>query len=149
MLTTILLSLLGAIIYAVLGTLWYSMATPMGRLHMRYLGFDKLSPEEQKQKIDAAKPHMWKTYLAQIALAFLTSFFTVFVVTLSLKNGVSAAIAISFPVFAWLCFSAPAIGSQILFGNVDRAIACKKFFSDTVFILIVVFIIALIASLCV
>jgi hypothetical protein len=73
MTTIILLALAGTVIGAVVGTLWYSNATPMGKIHMRYLGFDKLSAEEQKRKIAEAKPKMWKMYLGQMALTFLTA----------------------------------------------------------------------------
>jgi hypothetical protein len=41
MLTIILLAIGGAILSAVIGTFWYSNSTPMGKLHMKYLGFDK------------------------------------------------------------------------------------------------------------
>ena len=44
--------------------------TPMGRVHMQYLGFDKLSKEEQDKKIEEAKPHMRKSYLGQTLLSF-------------------------------------------------------------------------------
>ena len=45
--TLLILSLVGAVLYAVVGTLWYSNVTPMGKIHMQYLGFDKLSEEEK------------------------------------------------------------------------------------------------------
>ena len=45
--TLILLTLAGIVISIVIGTLWHGPNTPTGRLHMQYLGFDKLSPEEQ------------------------------------------------------------------------------------------------------
>ena len=48
MISIFILSIIGAIVAAVVGTIWYSNATPMGKIHMKYLGFDKLSPEEQK-----------------------------------------------------------------------------------------------------
>ena len=54
MLTILLLALAGAVIAAVVGTFWYSPGTPMGKIHMRYLGFDKLSDEEKKKKIEEA-----------------------------------------------------------------------------------------------
>lgn len=85
MLTTVLLlALAGTVIAMIIGTFWYMPNTPMGKLHMQYLGFDKLSPEEQQQKIAAAKPTMWKLYGVQMVLSFLTAAFVVFVVTLSM-----------------------------------------------------------------
>ncbi len=147
MTTIILLALAGTVIAAVVGTFWYSPMTPMGKLHMRYLGFDQLSPEEQAQKIATAKPHMPKLYGVQMALSFLTAFFVVFVVTMSVQNGVPLAMAIGFPVMAWLCFTVPTVGSAILWSNCDRSIAWKKFLSDTLAQLLTILLIALMASL--
>lgn len=147
MLTTIILAFVGTIIGAVVGTLWYSNATPMGKIHMRYLGFDKLAKEEQVKKIEEAKPKMFRMYAAQMALSFLTSFFVVFVVTQSVKNGVPLAMAIGFPVLSWFCFVVPTVGSGILWGNCERSIVWKKFFSDIFSNLITILLIALMTSL--
>lgn len=46
--TILLLSIAGVVISILVGTVWYSPGTPMGKVHMRYLGFSNLSPEEQK-----------------------------------------------------------------------------------------------------
>lgn len=146
MLTLLLLSLAGSVLAAVVGTLWYSNATPMGKIHMRYLGFDKLSKEEQKIKIEAAKPMMWKMYTAQMILSFLTAFFVVFVITMSVQNGVPLGMAVGFPVMSWLCFMVPAIGAGILWSNGDREIAWKKFFSDISANLVTILLIALMTS---
>lgn len=146
MTTIILLSLLGSVIAAAIGTFWYSNSTPMGKIHMRFLGFDKLSPEEQKQKIEEAKPHMWKLYLGQMILSFIMSFFVVFVTITSLKNGLKFNQAVWFPIMAWFCFTIPAIGGAIIWGNCERAIAWKKFFSDTLSVLVTIVVIAFIAS---
>lgn len=147
MTTIIILSIVGAIIAAVVGTFWYSNATPMGKIHMKSLGFDKLSHEEQKRKMEEAKPMMPKMYAAQMALSLLTSFAVVFVVTLSVQNGVPLSMAIGFPVFSWLCFMVPIIGSGILWSNCDRSIAWKKFFSDIFSNLVIILLIALLTSL--
>ncbi len=147
MTTVIIISFIGAILAAVVGTFWYSPGTPMGKLHMRYLGFDKLSEEEKKKSIENAKPGMPKIYTAQMALSFLTAFFTVFVVTMSVNNGVPLLIAMIFPVFAWLCFTVPTVGSSILWGNCDRNIAWKKFFSDIFSNLIIILLIAVLTGL--
>jgi hypothetical protein len=146
MTTILLLSLAGAVIAAVVGTFWYSNATPMGKLHMRYLGFDKLSPEEQKRKIEEAKPMMGKMYAAQIALSLLTAFAVVYSVATSLQNGLTLGMAIGFVALNWLCFAVPAVGSGILWGNCDRNIAWQKFFSDTISILVTMLLIALMTS---
>ncbi len=142
MTTVIVLALVGTLISIVVGTLWYMPITPMGRLHMRYLGFDKLSPEEQKQKIEAAKPTMWKTYLGQMALSLLTSLSVVFIVSMSIKNGVPVVMALVFPFMNWLCFSVPAVGGTILWGNAESAIVWKKFISDVGCILVTIALVA-------
>jgi hypothetical protein len=146
MITTLLLALAGVVIATVVGTFWYSGATPMGKLHMRYLGFDKLSPEEQKKKMEEAKPMMAKMYAGQAILSLLVSFSVVYVVTESIRNGVSASLAIAFPIFNWLCFVVPAVGTGILWSNCDRAIAWKKFFSDSAFFLVTILLIAIMTS---
>ncbi len=144
--TLLILSLVGAVVCAVVGTIWYSNATPMGKLHMQYLGFDKLSEEEKKQKMIEAKPMMPKVYGAQLLLSFLTAFATVFIVTLSIQNNVPTWMAIGFVVFNWLAFMVPIIGQGILWSNCDPKLAWKKFFSDILSNLVSVLLIALLAS---
>ncbi len=147
MITTIVLVLVGVVLSVVVGTLWYMPNTPTGRLHMRYLGFDKLSPEEQKQKIEAAKPTMPKTYAAQMLLSALTSLAVVFIVSMSLKNGVTFPVALGFLLMNWVCFVVPAVGMQILWGNCERDIAWRKFFSDSFNILVTMLLIAVMVYL--
>jgi hypothetical protein len=142
----LLLSLAGTVIAAVVGTFWYSNATPMGKIHMQSLGFVQLSEAECKKKMEEAKPMMPKLYGAQMGLSFLTSFFVVFVVTESIQNGVPATMAIAFPVFSWLCFTVPTVGSALLWSNCDRKIVWQKFFSDIGCPLVTVLLIAGMAS---
>ncbi len=144
--TILLLALAGVIISVVIGTIWYMPNTPMGKVHMRYIGFDKLSPEEQQQKIAEAKPQMPKIYGAQMVLSFLTSVATVFIVYMSMTNGVTMSLALGFALFNWLCFMVPVVGGNILWGNVDPAIAWKKFFSDITYHLVIVLLIALLTA---
>jgi len=147
MTTIFLLSLVGAVIYAVIGTFWYSNKTPMGKIHLRYLGFDKLSKDEQKRKIEKAKPTMWKMYLGQIVLSFLTSFAVVFVVVMSMQSGVSLSLVLMFVTLIWLCFMVPVIGSGVIWSNCDKDIVWKKFFSDIFSNLVTILIIGYLASL--
>ena len=142
MLTTIILMLAGVIVAIVIGTLWYMPNTPTGKVHMKYLGFDKLSPEEQKQKIEEAKPTMPKIYAGQMMLSLLTSVAVVFIVSTSLQNGVTFMMAVGFLLLNWLCFVVPTVGMQILWGNCESSIAWKKFFSDSLNILVTILAIA-------
>ncbi len=142
MLTTIILILAGVIVSIVIGTFWYMPNTPTGRVHMKYLGFDKLSPGEQKQKIEEAKPTMPKIYAGQMVLSLLTSVAVVFIVSTSLQNGVTFMMSVGFLLLNWMCFVVPAVGMQILWGNCDRSIAWKKFFSDSLNILVTILVIA-------
>ncbi|MFM2339704.1 MAG: hypothetical protein RLZZ360_340 [Candidatus Parcubacteria bacterium] len=146
MFTLIALSLAGVVIAFVVGTLWHMPQSPMGRLHMRHLGFDKLTPEEQQRKIEEAKPTMPKIYAGQMLLSLLTSVAVVLIVTMSIKNGVPLAMALGFVVFNWLCFIVPTVGGHILWGNYDRAIAWQKFFADALYPLVTLLLIALLAS---
>lgn len=146
MLTIILLSIAGAIVAAIIGTFWYSDKTPMGRIHMKYLGFDKLSPEEQKRKIEEMKPIMWKYYSLQLILSILTSFATVFIIITSIKSDLPFSVGLGFVLINWLCFVVPTVGSAILWSNCDRNIAWQKFFSDIFSILVTIVVIAILAS---
>lgn len=147
MIPLILLSIGGAFLAAIIGTIWYSPFTPMGKLHMHYLGFDKLSKEEQDQKIKEAKPHMWKSYLAQMVLSFFTAFSVIYITVNSISNGLPTRFALGFVAMNWLGYMVPIIGSAILWGNVDRNIAWKKFFSDIAANLVTIIIISFLASL--
>ncbi len=142
MLTFILLTVAGAVLAAIIGSIWYSPMTPTGRLHMRYIGFDMLSPAEQTARITEAKPRMPKLYGAQFFLSLLTSAFVVAVVMISVQNGVPLLTAVVFPLISWLCFVVPTIGSSILWGTCDPKIAWKKFFSDILCILVTILIIS-------
>ena len=146
MLSIILLSIFGAVLAAIIGTLWYSNKTPMGKIHMRYLGFNELSPEEQKNKMEMGKSMMPKMYAGQMILSLLTSFSVVFIITMSVRNGVPFTLALGFVIMNWLCFMVPIIGSGILWSNCDRTIAWKKFFSDIFANLVTLIAIAFLAS---
>jgi len=147
MIAIILLSLGGAIIAAVVGTLWYSDSTPMGKIHMKSLGFDKLSKEEKKKKMVEAKPMMPKIYGAQMGLSFLTSFAVVFIVTMSIQSGIPLFVALIFVTINWLCFIVPTIGGALLWSNCDKKIVWKKFFSDIFSSLVTLILVALMTSL--
>ena len=90
---------------------------------------------------------MPKMYAAQMVLSLLTSFAVVFIVTMSVHNGLSLAMAIGFIAMNWLCFMVPLIGSSILWSNCDRSLAWKKFFSDIFENLLTLILVALVAGL--
>ncbi len=145
--TILLVSLLGAIISAITGTLWYSNKTPMGKWHMQYLGFDKLSKEEQAKKIEEAKPKMAKIYSAQLLLSFLTSFFIAFVTSYTVQNGAPATAVYYYIPFIWLAFTVPMIGQNLLWGAAEGKLLWKKFFSDSAYNLVTYLIIAFVATM--
>lgn len=145
--TILLLTLIGVIISILVGTLWYSPVTPMGKLHMKSVGFDKLTKKEQQKKMMDMKPMMPKMYGMQMLLSLLTAFAVVFIMIMSLQNGVPMSLAYGFVFFNWLCFMVPVVGTNILWGNVDRKIAWGKFFSDSLANLVTVSLIALLAGL--
>jgi hypothetical protein len=45
------------------------------------------------------------------------------IITMSMQNGAPFVMALGFVIVNWLCFMVPVHGSQILWGNVDSAIA--------------------------
>lgn len=143
----ILLGILGSIISAVVGTFWYSSKTPMGRIHMQSLGFNKLSKEEQKEKMAEMKPKMWKYYLAQMFLSFLTSSFIAFIIILQRTLGDRSAAVYGEVSFIWLCFVVPMVGQALLWGNCELKLRWKKFFSDAFEILVTFMIIVFVFSL--
>lgn len=142
MATLLLATVLGAVLSAIIGTFWYMEKTPMGKIHMKYLGFDKLSHEEQKKLIEEMKPKMWKYYALQMALSMLTAFAVVFIVIMSTVNGLPFIVTVGFVTMNWLCFMVPVVGSALLWVNCDRKIVWKKFFYDILANLVTVIAIA-------
>lgn len=147
MLTIISIGVLGAIISAITGSMWYSGATPMGKWHMQYLGFDKLSKSEQDVIIKEAKPNMGKKYGMQLILSFLSSFFIAFVTSFSVQNGASASSVFFYVLMIWLCFTVPMIGQDILWGKTEKSLVWKRFFSESFYNLITFIIVAFVATL--
>jgi hypothetical protein len=144
---SIIVGIIGAIISAVIGTVWYSDKTPMGRVHMRSLGFDKLSAEEKAAMIAKAMPTMWKTYLAQFVLSFMTSLFIGFVTAYTVYSGGPAEAVYYYVGMIWFAFTVPMVGQHVLWGNVDASIAWKKAISDSAYNLCVFLMIAFVATL--
>ena len=148
MINIFLIGFIGAIVSAVVGTIWYNPdLTPMGKWHMQYLGFDKLSKEEQEVIRKEMAPKMWKIYLAQMFLSFLTSFFIGFVTSYSVQNGASANSIFYYLPMIWLCFTVPMVGQKMLWGKTEKSLAWKRFFSDSLSNLVTFLIIGFIATL--
>ncbi len=147
MITIITVGVIGAVLSAIIGTIWYSNATPMGFWHMQYLGVNALSEVERAAKIAEAKPKMWKTYSAQIALSFLTSFFIAFVTSYTIQNGGPVNAVYYYIILIWFTFTIPIIGQGILWGTSEGSLAWKRFFSDSLYNLITFLIIAFVATL--
>ena len=145
--TVILVAVLGAIISAITGTVWYSDKTPMGKWHMQYLGFDKLTNEERAKLIAEAKPRMWKNYSAQLFLSFLTSLFIAFTASYTVQNGGAVTAVYYYVVMAWGAFTMPMIAQGLLWGKGEGSLAWKRFFSDSLYNLITFLIIAFVATL--
>lgn len=147
MITIILVGIIGAIISAVIGTIWYSDRTPMGKWHMQYLGFHDLSEEEKEKLRKEMAPKMWKTYGGQFILSLLTSLFIAGVTSFSVQNGASDTSVFSYVPMIWLCFTVPMIGQNILWGTSKGDLAWKRFLSDSASNLVSFLIIAFIATL--
>lgn len=148
MISIILVGIIGAIVSAVVGTIWYNdVLTPMGKWHMQYLGFDKLSKEEKEALRKEMGPKMWKTYGAQMLLSLLTSLFIGFVTSYSVQNGAPASSIYSYIPLIWLCFTVPMIGQNVLWGTSKGSLAWKRFLSDSASNLVSFLIIAFIATL--
>lgn len=143
----ILITLIGALVSIIIGSIWYSDKTPMGRLHMQVLGFDKLSKEQQLKLIEEAKPHMWKSFLGQFILSGLTAFYIANIAVMGTGNGLPFAMIIGYSAMAWFCFMVPVIGSNIIWGNIDRKIAFKKFIFDILANLVTIGLVLVIAYL--
>lgn len=140
----VLLGILGTIISIAIGWFWYSLKTPMGRLHMATTGFGNLSKEEQMKRMEEMKPQMWKYLVAQAFLALLTSLFIAFIMIE--QRGFGTGIIFGEVALVWLCFTVPIVGQSILWGNCDKKLRWKKFFSDILSNLVTYMVIVLVFS---
>lgn len=145
--TILIIAIAGAIISAITGTIWYGSSTPMGKWHMQYLGFDKLSQTEKDALIAAAKPKMAKVYSLQMLLSLVTSLFIGFVTQYTVYGGEPANMVYLYVLSIWFAFTVPMIGQNILWGNIEGSLAWKKFFSDIFYNLITFLIIGFVATL--
>ena len=122
----ILLGVIGVIISMVVGMLWYSLKTPMGKVQMEATN-PNVSVEEHLKQMEAT-PGMWKYFLGQAFLALLTSLFIAFIMIE--QKGLGTTVIFGEVSAAWLCFTVPIVGQSLLWGNTDKKLRWKKFFSD-------------------
>lgn len=147
MATIAIIGVVSAIMSIVVGMLWYSDKTPMGRWHRASLGFDQLSPEERERMKSEAKPHMWKQFLAQMLLSFITGVFIAGVISFSVLSGAPASSVFFYITAIWLAFTVPLVGQNILWGGPKGALAWKRFFSDSFSNLLTYLLVAFVATL--
>lgn len=138
------MTIIGMIIAIIIGSFWHSPGTWSGRIHLQYLGFDKLSKSEMKNIIEVAKPEMWKTYLAQSILSIMTSLFIAFVMINTVQVGQSKYYVFAYMLMIWLGFIIPITGSNLLWGNCEKGLRVKKFFADISYQFVTLFIITLV-----
>lgn len=105
-----LIALLGVVIAMVIGMVWHMPTVPTGKLHMDYIGFSKLSTSEQEKTMKAAKPHMWKSFLGQAILSYMSSLFIVMVMYYTTQGGLGASAVYNYIVMIWLGFVVPVFG---------------------------------------
>ena len=150
--TIIVLAILGVIISMAVGSFWYSPKTPMGRLHMKSTGITDLPKEEQEKRMQEMKPQMWKYLVAQAFLALLTSLFIAFIMKEQAAFNLGSGVIYGEVFLIWLCFTIPMVGQSLLWGNCDKGLRWKKFFSDisenlvTYFVIVFVFNLVLVHS---
>ena len=140
----LVLGIVGVVISMVIGMLWYSVKTPMGRIQMKSV-HPNISVEEHMKQMADMKPAMGKYMLAQALLALLTSLFIAGIMIAQRGLG-------SGPIYGevgavWLCFTVPIVGQSLLWGAVDKDLKWKKFFSDIFSNLITYFVIILVFSI--
>lgn len=123
----ILLGIIGVIISMAIGMLWYSLKTPMGKIQMEATN-PGISVEEHLKQMEELKSNMWKYLLVQAFLALLTSLFIAFIMIEQKAFG--SGVIYGEVGIIWLCFTVPIIGQSLLWGNYDKKLRWKKFFSD-------------------
>jgi hypothetical protein len=142
----ILGSFIGIIISIALGTLWHSPLSPFGKIHMEYLGFDKLTKEQQDKKIEETKPHMWKVYTKQAFLSGITSAALAYMVLTFPPEGGNSFIYLNI-IALWVAFVVPLIGQNLLWGPCeDGKLQMKKFFGDSLYQLVTYLLIVFVLS---
>lgn len=115
-----LIALLGVVISMVIGTLWHMPNVPTGKLHMDYIGFTKLSASEQERQMKASQPHMWKSFLGQAILSYMSSLFIVFVMYYTTQGGVASSMVYGYVCMIWLGFVIPTFGWNLIWWGHDH-----------------------------
>lgn len=145
MMNIILLGIVGAIISMIIGMVWYSPKL-FGKSQLDFNGKKVLTSDEHKNKLEGPKHLVYKKYLAQFILSFITSFFLALVI----KGGFNLIFnkyLFMFIALIWLCFTVPMAGTNVLWSDVSNKIALNKFLSDIFYSLITFMIVSYIFSL--
>jgi Protein of unknown function (DUF1761) len=137
-----LLGIFGVIISVIVGMIWYSPKTPMGKIHMKSMGIH--SAEEAHKRMAESKSTVWKSYLGQMILSFLTSVFIAFI--MMEQTGFPVSAVYGEVLLVWLCFTVPLVGQSLIWGNIDPKLKWKKFFSDSLSNLITFLVIVFVFS---
>ncbi|MDQ1282023.1 MAG: hypothetical protein QG630_374 [Patescibacteria group bacterium] len=145
MLKIILLGIIGAIISMIIGMIWHSSKL-FGKSQLDYNAKKVLTFEEHKNKCEESKHLVSQKYLLQFLLSFITSFF----LALVMKGGygdIHDKYLYMFVALVWISFTVPAVGTNVLWSEVPKKIALKKFLSDIFYCLITFMLIAFIFTL--
>lgn len=134
MMDIILLSIVGALISMIIGSIWHSPKM-FGKIHHDYHAKRVLSYEEHRQKVLEPRKGLIKIYFLQFVLSFITSFFLAVV----MKGGYGHIIdkyLFMFVALVWISFTVPAVGSDILWSEAEGKVAFRKFISDVLYSLV-------------
>ncbi len=101
--------LTAAVVSMVIGSVWHGPL--FGKLFMREMGMDKLSPEEQAKM----KKSMTGAYIAQFIASFVMFFVLAWYIVTSMHYGVWGGVANALGL--WLGFVVPLALSQAIWGG--------------------------------
>jgi hypothetical protein len=141
----ILFGIVGAIISMIIGMVWYSPKL-FGKSQLDFNGKRVLTSEDHKNKLEGSKDLVFKKYLAQFILSFITSFFLALVI----KGGhglIFDKYLFMFIALIWLSFTVPMAGANVLWSDVSNKIALNKFLSDIFYSLVTFMIVSYVFSL--
>lgn len=131
MLKVILLSLVGAVVSMIFGSIWHSSKL-FGKVHMDYHAKKALTFEEHQNKLNEPVSGIFKILFLQFVLSFITSFFLAIIMTGGYGHIINKYLFM-FVGLVWISFTVPAVGADVLWSDVKGKIAFKKFLSDIIY----------------